>query len=69
MAVKGTTSDDPTVKKLSDFTFAVVAKEIKNLDPVMSDYCVNQALPELILGGGVDSVMQAMEDIRQQIVG
>ena len=35
----------------------------------MSDYCVNQALPELILGGGVDSVMQAMEDIRQQIVG
>lgn len=69
VAVKGTTSDDPTVKKLSDFTFAVVAKEIKNLDPVMSDYCVNQALPELILGGGVDSVMQAMEDIRQQIVG
>ncbi|MDR1801947.1 MAG: extracellular solute-binding protein [Lachnospiraceae bacterium] len=67
VAVKGTTSDDPIVTKLSDFGFAVCAQEIASLDAVMTDYYRNQALSDLVLGDGVQATMDKMEEIRQQV--
>ncbi|WP_343246976.1 ABC transporter substrate-binding protein [Diplocloster hominis] len=67
VSVKGTASDDPVVDKLSEFTFAVCTKEIKGLGPAMEEYYVNQSLAELVLGGGVSSVMDNLEEIRAQI--
>ena len=69
VSVKGTTSSDPIVAKLSEFTGGVCGTEIMGFDPELDDFIYNQLLAELILGGGIEATMDKMEALRAAAAG
>ncbi len=61
-----TTTDDPIVDALIEqFTGNnMISDTFMNISPELMSYCADQTLAELVLGGGIDSLLQAMEELR-----
>lgn len=59
---------DESVKKLVEMSASVQTTEFMTLDAKINDYLTNEALAELVLGGGVEATQQALESLRQAAV-
>lgn len=59
---------DESVKKLVEMSESVQTTEFMTLDAKINDYLTNEALAELVLGGGVEATQQALESLRQAAV-
>ncbi|MDR1902428.1 MAG: extracellular solute-binding protein [Treponema sp.] len=57
------TVTDPIVKKVIDYSSAVSPFELYNLNAKVLDYFNNSLIPELVLGGGVDPALGALEKL------
>ena len=59
---------DEAVKKMVEMSSIVQTAEFMTLDAKINDYLTNEALAELVLGGGVEATQQALEALRQAAV-
>lgn len=59
---------DELTKKLIEDSKYICTSEFINLDAKVQEYITNQALAEVVLGGGVDAALNALEELRAAAV-
>jgi ABC-type glycerol-3-phosphate transport system substrate-binding protein len=59
---------DPTVQNVVSLSKSVYPFEFMTIDAKINDYMTNQALAEVVLGGGVESAQKALESLRAAVV-
>ena len=60
---------DPLTKQVVELSGNVYTREFQAISAKIQDYMCNQALAEVVLGGGVESALTALEQLRQEAVG
>ncbi len=68
VAVNTVEVTDPALQGVMAASSNVYPYEFKTVSTELNDYVISQLLAELVLGGGVDTCMQAMESLRQAAV-
>jgi len=68
VATNGVTSESPVISRLMELKGFCTGVDFKSLDAKLNEYCSNQVLAELVLGGGVEDVVDQMEKLREKAI-